>query len=146
MHNGCGWKARLQVTADALGTKLGTLLLFMLAGLLGGASGLYMLGGYASGLPSSWWSGPLVWAVLGGSLALIVAGLSMLISQGLARPLALVGGGLLELFLLTTILAILRSVELRDVRVGITWAPFFLLLLVPLLLTTASLVVAWRSR
>lgn len=134
------------MTADALSTKLGTLVLFMLAGLMGGASGLYMLGGYAGGLPSSWWSGPLVWAVLGGSLALIAAGLSLLISQGFARPLALVGGGILELILLATVLAILRSVGLRDVRAGITWGPFLVLLLVPLLLTTASLVVAWRSR
>lgn len=134
------------MTADPLSTKLGTLVLFTLAGLLGGASGLYTLGGYASGLPSAWWSGPLVWAVLGGSLALVVAGLSVLVSHGLARPLALVGGGILELILLTTVLAILRSVGFRDVRAGIIWGPFLLLLVAPLLLTAASLVVAWRSR
>lgn len=136
----------MPVNSDAFTLRVSALLLFVLAGLLSGASGLYMLGGFSNGLPSAWWSGLLVSTVVGASGVLVAAGLLTFYSQGVARVLVLVGGGLLELVFAAAVLEMVISTGSANVRTGVAWGPFVLLLVLPLLLTTASLLVAWRSR
>lgn len=145
MHHDFRGEAGMPVIPDDFAVRLSTLMLFVLSGLLSGASGLYVLGGYSNGLPSAWWSGPLVLAVLGASATLVAAGLSTLISQSVSRVLALLSGGLLEIVFVATVLELLILTGAGNTRAGISWGPLVLLVILPLMLTTASLVVAWRS-
>jgi hypothetical protein len=126
--------------------KSATLILFLATGICSGLSAMYVWGGYLSGLPTKWWSGPLVFFLLAASVGMLIAGAATPVSVRVSRVVALCSGSILETFLafgVITGVGLLLS-PARDY--SLTWAPFAGSILLPFLLTTASLVVAWRVR
>ena len=123
-----------------------TALLFLITGLCGALSAMYLWGGYASGLPTKWWSSPLIYALLAASLGMVVAGVAVFASQRVSRVVVLCSGGVLEAFLIVGVLTGLGWLFSGTRATGVDWMPFAGLILLPFVLTTASLVVAWRAR
>jgi hypothetical protein len=123
-----------------------TALLFLITGICGGLSAMYLWGGYASGLPTGWWSGPLIYALLAASLGMVLAGGAVFLSLRVSRVVALCSGGVLEAFLIVGVLVGLGSIFSATRGMGLDLTPFAGLILLPFVLTTASLVVAWRVR
>jgi hypothetical protein len=126
--------------------KSTALLLFMLTGVCGGLSAFYLWGGYAGGLPTKWWSGPLVFALLAASGGMMLAGAAIFLSLRVSRLVALCSGGVLEAFLIVGVLAGVGALLSSARDSSLNWGPFAVLIMLPFLLTTASLMVAWRIR
>ena len=126
--------------------KSTALFLFLITGICSGLSAMYVWGGYMSGLPISWWSEPLICSLLAASMGMVLAGAAIFFSMRVGRLVALSSGGVLEAFFFTEILAGLGSLRFATRDAGLNWAPFAGLILLPFLLTTASLIVAWRVR
>jgi hypothetical protein len=122
------------------------LLLFLVTGICSGLSALYVWGGYASGLPAKGWSSPLVFALLAASIGMVFAGAAIFRSLRVSRVVALCSGGVLEAFLIAGVLTGVGSLLSAERDSSLNWGPFAGLIILPFLLTTASLVVAWRIR
>jgi len=121
-------------------------LLFLVTGICSGVTVTYVWGGYASGFPTKWWSSYLIFALLAASGGMVVAGAAIFLSLRVSRVVALWSGGVLEAFLVAGVLAGIGSLLSFSRDSNLNWASFSGLIVLPFLLTTASLVVGSRIR
>lgn len=132
--------------ASEIRSMISAALLFLITGICGALSAMYLWGGYASGLPTSWWSSPLILVLLAASIGMALAGVAVFLSMRISRVVALCSGALLEAYLIVGVITGLGWLLSGASGAGIDWTPFAGLILLPFVLTTASIVVAWRVR
>lgn len=126
--------------------KTAASILFLATAISTALSGLYAWSGYLSGLPTAWWSGPLVVSLLIASVGKGVAGVATPFYPHTGRILAMFSGSFLEFFLLLAAINGLSLLVNARQSESLAWGPFVGFVLTPFALTTTSLILAWKIR